>query len=368
MQTKTNLNLRSFIKLIWRWAIRSAAQIGVTMVLLSVLAIAAWAQQPSRLTPNRDSAPPGATVRITVNPSLDANQPPRSRLLLRSAEGQRGPADITLQILEWHGDWLRARIPQNASTDTGALLLVLVDRRDNIIADSGNRFFRIEEASKPPREGSVSPGQAPVSRTTSPGTGPAAAPKSGPSPSPPSPRDKSAEKVARSAPDPSSRTDPRPAPEVQAKSPGLTAPDAGVTATGKSPTLLTTPGVAATAKVLPQTVADFVVIVDKTTKIKEYKAASFSFTLPAGTKLNEHAVLAYMVNPDTGGLTAKLTLSLNGREIRNYSFDSGAMRGMWESFDGTGILRDGTNTFEFKVGGLPVSLSDVVLWFHREVK
>ncbi len=339
---------------------RFLALLGVTAVTWIALVAIVWAQShPATLRASRDSASPGATVRITVNPSLGDDQPIGSRLLLRSAQGRGGVADIELQITEWHGDWLHARIPRDASTDTGALLFVLVDRRGNVIASSGNRFFRIEEASAAPREGQTSQGQG--SPATKQDTVAAAHGVQKPVQSPPqkpSPQDRSLEKPSRPTPDASPRTNPRPTPDIEPKSPSLTTP--GVIA-GKGHEISPAP-------TRLGSVADFVVIADRATEIRREGQESFSFTLPADTKLNDRAVLAYVINPDPGGVDAYITLSINGHEIKGYTFNSGANRGMWEAFDGAGILRVGANTFEFRVRAHGFSVSDIVLWFHREAQ
>ena len=114
----------------------------------------AFAQgRPSTLTPNRDSAPPGATLSIAINPALATQQPAGSRLLLRSAQGRRGPGDVELRIAQWRGDAIRATIPRDASIDAGAARLVLLDRRNEVIAQSGNQMFRVAAAGEVPSAG-----------------------------------------------------------------------------------------------------------------------------------------------------------------------------------------------------------------------
>ena len=116
----------------------------------------AFAQgRPSILTPNRDSAPPGATLSIAINPALAAQQPAGSHLLLRSAQGRRGAADVELRIAQWRGDAIRATIPRDAALDAGAARLVLVDRRNEVIAQSGNQLFRVVAAGEAPSAGRI---------------------------------------------------------------------------------------------------------------------------------------------------------------------------------------------------------------------
>jgi len=351
METRASWILLSVMRVLWRRVIKPVAKPSWTIVLLSVLTAATWAQsQPSTLTPSRDSANPGATVRINVEPSLGANQPTGSRLLLRSARGQREGADIELRIMEWHVDWLRALIPRDARTDAGAMLLVLLDRRNNVIADSRNRFFRVVEASD----------TGPLGR---------AAPKPGPVPSPdPLPPDRSADKTTRPVPDATPRkVDPRPAPEVPTKQPTPTTP--GVTAKAKDPTLLTTPGVEGQAKRLPIQVADYVAIGVRDLQLRDNVTYPTVFNLPADVRLEGPAVLMFMANPEQGGVIINLTVSINGHEVKSIRFREGTMHARCISFNAKGVLLAGRNEIVFKKhgGGLSLSIDDIVLWFHRDV-
>lgn len=99
--------------------------------------------RPATLTPSRDSAAPGATLSIAISPALATQQPAGSHLLLRST--RRGP-DVELRIVEWRGNGIRAQIPRDASVDAGATRLMLLDRRNEVIAHSGNQMFRVAEA------------------------------------------------------------------------------------------------------------------------------------------------------------------------------------------------------------------------------
>lgn len=121
--------------------------------------------RPSLLKPNRDSAAPGATVSIAVDPALSTQQPAGSHLVLRPT--RRGD-DVELRIVEWRGDALRAQIPRNADEGAGAARFVLLDRRNGVLADSGNRMFRVA-AHEVPNAGRAAGGG---SQTSVPGRGP----------------------------------------------------------------------------------------------------------------------------------------------------------------------------------------------------
>jgi len=151
---------------------RHAAAGLVACIAFGLLSSPAFAQaRLSRLLPNRDSAPPGATVTLAVQPPLATQQPAGSRLLLRST--RRDGADLELRVVQWRGGILRAQIPRNAEESSGAARFVLLDRRDEVMADSGNRMFRV--ASRAVRDGDRVAGGDPV--TGSPGRGWSAAPR-----------------------------------------------------------------------------------------------------------------------------------------------------------------------------------------------
>ena len=90
---------------------------------------------------------------IAINPALATQQPAGSHLLLRSAQGRRGAADVELRIAQWRGDAIRATIPRDAGVDAGAARLVLLDRRNEVIAQSGNQMFRVAAAGEVPSAG-----------------------------------------------------------------------------------------------------------------------------------------------------------------------------------------------------------------------
>jgi hypothetical protein len=71
-------------------------------------------------------------------------------------------------IVEWRGDALRAQIPRNADEGAGAARFVLLDRRNGVLADSGNRMFRVA-AHEAPNAGRAAGGG---SSTSVPGRGP----------------------------------------------------------------------------------------------------------------------------------------------------------------------------------------------------
>lgn len=142
-------------------AIKFTTALAVYALLGSALAQG----RPSMLAPNRDSAAPGATVSITVAPALSTQQPAGSHLVLRPT--RRGN-DVELRIVEWRGDAIRAQIPRNAEEGAGAARFVLFDRRNGVLADSGNRMFRVA-ANEIPNAGRAAGGG---SATSVPGSGP----------------------------------------------------------------------------------------------------------------------------------------------------------------------------------------------------
>ncbi|MGZ9074184.1 MAG: PAN domain-containing protein [Burkholderiaceae bacterium] len=154
--------------LVDRLGLRVAALL-TALALFGPFAAPALAQaRASILTPSRDSAAPGATLSIVVNPALAGQQPAGSHLVLRST--RRGGGDVELRIVDWSGNAIRAQIPRNAGVDTGATRLMLLDRRNEVIADSGNRMFRVAAAREVPSEDRTAGGAS--ASTNVPGNGP----------------------------------------------------------------------------------------------------------------------------------------------------------------------------------------------------
>lgn len=293
--------------------------LGVSALLAAIAGTALTQGRQSILTPSPDRAVPGAAIRVDVTPALDSRRAEDLKLILRPSRAQRSDSDVELQIFEYHGDWLRARIPQSARPESGAMRLLLLDRIGEVLATSGNQFFRVI-AEGPPTPEKVSP---------APGV-----------PDPRGKREEAREKVQMS-----------------------------------------TPGVRAQAKRLPTQIADYVVIADEAIVLEDHErrvrgdspTIRLSFTLPNDAILNDRAVLTYMMNPTgehpSNPRTARVLV--NGHLLEEYEFREGTNRGMWIAFRGYNrILRHGENSVEFRcfVGGEKITIDDVVLWYHREIE
>jgi PAN domain len=162
-----NARPRSQISFSGLTGLRVAALL-IAIAMLASLGTDIRAQvRPATLTPSRDSAAPGATLSIAISPALATQQPAGSHLVLRST--RRGP-DVELRIVEWRGNGIRAQIPRDAGVDAGATRLMLLDRRNEVIAHSGNQMFRVAAAGELPSAGRIAGAEG--SRTSEPGSGP----------------------------------------------------------------------------------------------------------------------------------------------------------------------------------------------------
>ncbi|NWG04134.1 MAG: hypothetical protein HXY44_14870 [Syntrophaceae bacterium] len=242
------------------------------------------------------------------------------RMVLRPSQAQGPESDLVLRIIEYQGAWFSVRIPQDASLDMGPCRLLLLNSRGDILASSGNRFFRIVSAAP-------SASQKPV-----PGA------------------------------------DARPSKEEVRAKEKMSTP--GVRAEAREPVVLTTPGVAGQAKKLPLQVADYVTIGRKNMELRDDYRYPMVFHLPADLRLDGQGVLMFMANPEQGGVVITLWVSINGHNVKTINFREGTMHARCISFNAKGVLLAGRNEIEFKKsgGGLTLSIDDIVLWFQREVQ
>jgi hypothetical protein len=332
--------------------------------LFGALAPPAFAQaRASTLTPSRDSAAPGATLSIAVRPALAAQQPAGSHLVLRSA--RRGGADVELRIVDWRGDAIRASIPRDAGVEAGATRLVLLDRRNEVIAHSGNQMFRVAAAGEVPSEGRTAGGSG--SLTNLPGTGPAARIPGTAGPDVASRGDKPHRSGGAIVPSTGGlpEVDPRADRGVNARSGAFTTP--GMRGQARDPEISNGVAGARSARGPNRVESDFVVIGDDSRTIPSGMRAPYSFDLPADARPTGRAVLFYVINPDSppGGVNAQVGIYLNDREIRSHNYSDSMVRTMFETLDANRLLRPGANTLEFRARGTSTKVSDIVLLYHR---
>ncbi len=83
------------------------------------------------------------------------------------------------------------------------------------------------------------------------------------------------------------------------------------------------------------------------------------------------AILQYKVRPlTTQGFSAatELSISVNGANIETVNITLDTVRGLWETFPATILNADSrANMIDFRAQIGPVRISDVILWFHRNI-
>jgi hypothetical protein len=332
--------------------------------LLGALAPPAFAQaRASTLTTSRDSAPPGATLSIAVDPALSANQPDGSHLVLRSAQGRRGGADMELRIVDWRGNAIRATIPRDADIGAGATRVLLLNRRNEVIAHSGNQMFRVAAAGELPNASRIAGAEG--SRTSVPGSGPISRVPGSQVPDVAGRReapDRSAGAVVPNVPNLLPSPDPRTERGVHARPAVPSTP--GIIGQGRDPEVANEGAGARSARGSHRAESDFVVIADDGRTIPKNMRAPYQFNLPTDVRLTGRAVLFYVVNPDSSGIQTAVGVYLNGSEIRTHSFSNGMVRTMFETIDASRSLHPGANTLEFRSWGNATTVNDVVLMYH----
>ena len=126
-------------------------------------------------------------------------------------------------------------------------------------------------------------------------------------------------------------------------------------------------------------VADYLVIpgTDQGFELRANERRSFPFRLPAGALLNERAIIAFVVDPNSSADHLRYEVQINDHVLRTGSLTGGVSRALWETFGGD-VLRDGeANSIEFRVltgngsfvaWAVPrLKFQDVVVWFQRKV-
>lgn len=125
------------------------------------------------------------------------------------------------------------------------------------------------------------------------------------------------------------------------------------------------------------TLTDYLVLHDGTFTLEGHlNAKVLTFDLPAdfvqGTNLAK-PILAYKISPDSDEMTLQAGFNDPQRLQSNSEFhitlDSRTHRGLWEAADGSKLQPDQQNTCYFMTinGGSKVHVSDVILWFQRNV-
>jgi len=101
---------------------------------------------------------------------------------------------------------------------------------------------------------------------------------------------------------------------------------------------------------------------------------NLSFTLPVSLAPSAGGVLGFVVSKVASGILAPSAVTLdifaNNNKLTSYSLKTGTICSLLETFVGEGgNLKTGSNTFKFTAakGGPPVTITDVVLWFQRNV-
>lgn len=300
---------------------KATAAAGPAIAMLAVIVLLAYPQpRPSTLTPSAWSAAPGSTLRVDMDPviGLRGREAENLRMVLRPSQAQGPQSDLVLRIVEFMGAWFRVQIPQNARLDMGPCRLLLLDAPGDILATSGNRFFRV-----------VSVG-------------------------------------TKVSPKPTPGTDPRPGGESGRPKEKMTTP--GVSAEAREAQVMTTPGIAVQAKRLPIPVADYVTIGLNELDIKNGIRYPLAFTLPADLRHEDRVVLTFMVNAQAGSVNNELYITINGSDVRSYDFNYSGTKAMSVVFHAR-ILLEGRNEIVLsgRTGGQRLKVDEIVLWFHRDI-
>jgi hypothetical protein len=301
---------------------KATAAAGPAIAMLAVIVLLVYPQpRPSTLTPSAWSAVPGSTLRVDMDPviGLRGRDAENLRMVLRPSQAQGPQSDLVLRIVEFMGAWFRVQIPQNARLDMGPCRLLLLDAPGDILATSGNRFFRV-----------VSVG-------------------------------------TKVSPKPTPGPDPRPGGESVRPKEKMTAPAASAEALEAQ--VMTTPGIAVQAKRLPIPVADYVTIGLNVVDIKHGIRYPLAFMLPSDFRRDDRVVLTYMLNAETGGIQNGLLIAINGSDVRSYDIHYAGTRAMSVVFHAR-ILREGRNEIVLshnKPGSLRLKVDEIVLWFHRDI-
>jgi hypothetical protein len=109
----------------------------MTLVLAMIASASCLPALATELVPSRNTAAPGDSVHVAVNPPLNATMPAGARLYLARSDVVASTKGAELRIAEWKGDSFVAVFPCNAYYDDAMVPLILVrefdDGRDNRI-------------------------------------------------------------------------------------------------------------------------------------------------------------------------------------------------------------------------------------------
>jgi hypothetical protein len=111
--------------------------------------------------------------------------------------------------------------------------------------------------------------------------------------------------------------------------------------------------------------ADFRAIEDSPRQLRT-ETVSMQFDLPDDTALRGNAVLGYKLNPSGGDVS--LVIRMNDEEIVNGLYNTTDQRISWRAFSSELLKPTEENEVVFEVEGSgEITLSDIMLWYKREV-
>jgi hypothetical protein len=118
------------------------------------------------------------------------------------------------------------------------------------------------------------------------------------------------------------------------------------------------------------TVADYIVLRDNHFDLDHEQEREIAFDLPDQLS-NVKLVLAYQARPIASPpfqAVSKIDISLKFQQhIDTVTIRGDTIHGLWETFPRLAVNTDITNTLIFKSLSGTVRISDVVLWFQRNV-
>lgn len=120
-------------------------------------------------------------------------------------------------------------------------------------------------------------------------------------------------------------------------------------------------------------IADYRIIQDVSFSVDINREESFEFGLPGGVRVegnNQRPVMAFVYDPSSNADNLRLEVSVNGELIESISnINSGIVRSHWEVFGGDILNTTDDNRVTFHVEGNEgnIRVSDVILWFQRDI-
>ncbi len=118
--------------------------------------------------------------------------------------------------------------------------------------------------------------------------------------------------------------------------------------------------------------ADYIVIRDDVFSLRASQERTFAFDVPreivrsGGSK---KPIIAYFADPSNDAKNLKVMVEINDRVISDWGYSGGVGRGHWEVLTHENLNAGVENTIQFRVesGSGSVNISDVILWFQRDV-